>query len=102
MATIIYGPLQQRSSLHLSCPEEGLDVVWLESQDVPAGAQRLLALLQFELSGGQVVQTLHPVVLHLLLLCLHAAAAAICVETEPHILGYLLCCSESRQWSNKY
>lgn len=73
-------------SPHLPCPEEGLDVVWLEGQNVPAGVQRLVTLLQLELSGSQVVQTLHPVVLHLLLLCLHTASATICTETEPHNL----------------
>lgn len=61
----------------LSRPEQSLDVVWLEGQDVPTGVQRLVRLFQFELSGGQVVQTLHPVLPHLFLLCSHANVAAI-------------------------
>lgn len=70
---------------HLPQPEKGLDVVWLEGQNVSAGVQRLLVLLQFELSGGQVVQTLHTIVPHLLLLCLHIAITKICTKTEPHM-----------------
>lgn len=75
---------------HLSRPEKGLDVVRLDGQNVAAGVQRLVVLLQFELSGGQVVQTLYPVVLHLLLLCLHTAVATICTETEPQPLIFAL------------
>lgn len=61
----------------LSRPEKGLDIVWLEGQDVLAGAQRLVELLQFELSSGQVVKTLHPIFPHLFLLCSPADVAAI-------------------------
>lgn len=76
----------QKQGPHLSCPEKGLDVVWLQGQNVPACLQRLGILLQFELSGGQVVQTLHPVVPHLLFLCLRAVSATICTQTRPHNL----------------
>lgn len=76
---------QPRGAPHLSQPEKGLDVIWLEGQNVPAGVQRLVVALQLELSGGQVVQTLHPVVPHLLLVLLNLLAA-ICAKTETRHL----------------
>lgn len=78
-----------RDPPHLSCPKEGLDVVRLKGQDVSAGVQRLIELLQLHLSGGQIIQTLHPIFLHLLVLSLRADMSAICKD-EHHTV---LCCT---------
>lgn len=73
---------------HLSYPEEGLDVVRLKGQNVSAGVQSLVKLLQSDLSGRQVVQTLHAVVLHLLLLFLHTNIITICTGRDTWLITY--------------
>lgn len=77
---------------HLSRPEQGLDVVLLQGQNVPAGAQRLFILLQLELSRRQVVQTLDSVVAHLLFLVYLRAVVitTICTEESPSREGLFL------------
>lgn len=67
---------------HLSGPEEGFDVVWLKGQDIPARVQSVIKMLQLELRGGQVVQTLQPVFPNLFLLCLHTSIPAVCADRE--------------------
>ena len=65
-----------RGGPHLPGAEQGLDVVGLQAEHVAAGVEGLAVLLQPQLSGGQVVEALHPVGVHLLLLHLHQAVLA--------------------------
>lgn len=57
-----------RAAAHLALAEESLDVVRLVLQHEAAGAQRCAVVIQLQLRGRQVVQTLHLQLQELLLL----------------------------------